>query len=312
MRRSVIIDCDPGVDDCIALMAALGSPEAFDLKAICVVAGNVSVETCFRNARGVLALAGREDVPVHAGCARPLVVEPEFADHIHGESGLGKAVLPESPAPPSGLHAVDYLCETLGAAPPASITMVITGPMTNFATALQRNPAIAEAVDELVIMGGADIEGGNITPHAEFNIYADPDAARIVLGCGRPITLIGLDATLQFRCTPSRTARMQASKHRALMAATAMIGHVNAVYGEIYGAEGAAMHDPCTIGYLLAPDLFTAQRSSVSVDCSAGERRGHTAIGDVKAGGTNAIINWVTGLDAGPLFDLLLGRMERL
>ncbi|WP_421785143.1 nucleoside hydrolase [Hyphobacterium sp.] len=312
MRRSIIIDCDPGVDDCIALMAALGSPKELDIRAICVVAGNVPVETCYRNARGVLALAGREDVPVYAGCERPLSVEPAFADHVHGESGLGGAVLPDSAAPLSGLHAVDYLCETFGNAAPGSITMVITGPMTNLATALARDPKIAAAVDELVIMGGAGTEGGNVTPHAEFNVFADPHAAEIVLNCGRPITLIGLDATLQFRCTANRMQRMLASPHSAVAAASDMIAHVNAVYGEIYGAEGAALHDPCTIGYLLAPELFKVEMVRVSVVCDNAERRGHTAVQAPSSISDGAVIGWVTGLDAQPLFNLLIDRMERL
>jgi purine nucleosidase len=311
MRKPVIIDCDPGVDDCIALMTALGSPDEIDLQAICVVAGNVPVKTCYRNARGVLALAGREDVPVYAGCERPLRVAPEFADHIHGENGLGRAVLPEVSGPASARHAVDFLCDTLTAADPGSITLVITGPMTNLATAIERDPGIAAGIDELVIMGGASREGGNITPHAEFNIYADPHAAQIVLNCGRPITLIGLDATLQFRCTAARMQRMQASTHRALAAASDMIAHVNEVYGEIYGAEGAAMHDPCTIGYLLAPDLFTVEAATVDVICDDAVRRGHTAV-DTRPGSDGAPICWVAGMDAAPLFDLLIARMERL
>ncbi|MEE2526793.1 nucleoside hydrolase [Hyphobacterium sp. HN65] len=308
MSRRVIIDCDPGVDDSIALFTALGSPEDIDLMAVCVVAGNVPVTTCTHNARSLLALAGRSEIPVYEGCDRPLIVEPEFADHIHGETGLGDAVLAEPTVPAQNLGAVDYLIGTLEAAAPASITMVITGPMTNFATALQRNPAIATAVKELVIMGGASAAGGNITPHAEFNIYADPDAARIVLACGRPVTLIGLDATLQFRCTPARMERLGASSHRILKAATAMIGHVNKIYGEIYGDEGSALHDPCTIGYLIAPDLFEAQEVAVTVQTYTGETRGQTVVKP----SPGSDFRWVTGLRAGTLFDLLIERMERL
>lgn len=308
MSRTVIIDCDPGVDDSLALFAALGSPEEIELQAVCVVAGNVPVSTCTRNALGLMELAGRADIPVHAGCERPLIVAPEFADHIHGETGLGDAVLPEPSVSAADLNAVDFLCAALGKAAPASVTLVITGPMTNFAAALQRDPSIAGAVNELVIMGGASHEGGNITPHAEFNIYADPDAASIVLSCGRPITLIGLDATLQFRCTPDRMARLEGSTHRAVLASAAMIGHVNKVYGEIYGAEGAAMHDPCTIGYLLAPDLFDVEAVSVSVVTEDGEKRGHTAV----SAQPGSSVKWVTGLQAEPLFNLLLQRMERL
>lgn len=308
MKRSVIIDCDPGVDDCIALLAALGAPERLDVRALCVVAGNVPVDTCARNAGGVLALAGREDIPVYSGCERPMQVEPVFAEHIHGASGLGDARLPESAVTPSSLGAVDYLCETLGQAEPASITLVITGPMTNFATALQRQPGIVRAVRELVIMGGASREGGNITPHAEFNIFADPDAAAIVLASGCPTVLIGLDATLQIRCTPPRMAQLHASGHRACHAAAEMIAHVNRIYGEVYGADGAALHDPCTIGYLLAPELYDRVPATVSVDCSGGAQRGQTVI----TPNPEANLQWVTGLRDGALFDLLMQHMERV
>ncbi|MBO6798488.1 nucleoside hydrolase [Maricaulis sp.] len=308
MTRSIIIDCDPGVDDCIALLAALGAPDRFDLKAITVVAGNVPVETCARNARGVLALAGREDIPVYAGCDRPMRVDPEFAEHIHGASGLGDARLPEASVPVSTTHAVDYLCDTLSAAEPGSITLVITGPMTNFATALKRDASIMRGVRELVIMGGAAIEGGNITAHAEFNIYADPDAAKIVLESGCATTLIGLDATLQIRCTPPRMQRLEASGHPACHASAAMISHVNRIYGEVYGADGAALHDPCTIGYLLDPGLFSSKSVSVTVTTSDDEKRGNTALGAECANG----VNWVTGLDDDALFDLLVTSMERL
>lgn len=308
MTRSIIIDCDPGVDDCIALLAALGADDCLDLKAITVVAGNVPVDTCARNALGILALAGREDIPVFAGCERPMRVKPEFAEHIHGASGLGDARLPEASVPTQSRHAVDYLCTTLANAEPGSMTLVITGPMTNFATALQRDASITRAVRELVIMGGAAIEGGNITSHAEFNIYADPDAAKIVLESGCRTTLIGLDATLQIRCTPARMERLEASAHPACRASAAMVAHVNRIYGEVYGADGAALHDPCTIGYLLDPDMFTSATLPVAVNVSAGEMRGNTALGAEAEGG----ISWVTGLDDDALFDLLVTSMERL
>ncbi|MFP4518803.1 MAG: nucleoside hydrolase [Oceanicaulis sp.] len=312
MNRKVILDCDPGVDDCIALMAALGAPDAIDLLGVSVVAGNVPVEICARNAASVLTLAGRCDVKVHAGCARPMVFEPVFADHIHGETGLGAARLPEPEAPVQARHAVDFLCDMLERAEPGSITLVLTGPMTNAALALVKAPGIAEAIAEIVVMGGAREAGGNITASAEFNIFADPHAAHVVLNAGLKTTLIGLDATLQLRCTPQRLARLKASSHRAPQAAAAMVEHVNGVYGEIYGDEGAALHDPCTIGYLLAPHLFAARPAAVHVDTRDGLTRGHTAVDIHLLSGAPANVSWVTGLDAPALFDLLLEHMERV
>lgn len=312
MTHRIILDCDPGVDDCIALLVALGASDRIDLQSICVVAGNVPVDVCARNALGILALAGRDDIPVFSGCDRPMRVAPIFADHIHGRTGLGDAVLPNPIAPLQQGHAVDHLCHELGSAEPGSITLVITGPMTNFATALRRDPSIAAAVRELVIMGGAADEGGNITPFAEFNIYADPDAAKCVLGSGCATTLIGLDTTLQFRCTPTRMDRLLTSGHPASLTAAAMIGHVNRVYGEIYGADGAALHDPCTIGYLLAPDLFDVREVAIDVDCSDGERRGQTRIQSTAKPSDLPVIRWVHGVRDEALFDLVVTEMERV
>jgi len=312
MARPTVIDCDPGVDDAIALLAALGAAETLDIRAICTVAGNVPVETCTRNALGILALAGRTDIPVHSGCDRPLKVPPVFAEHIHGASGLGKATLPDALAPAAQLHAVDYLCQTLAAAEPGHYTLVITGPMTNFASALQRDPTIVRGIKELVIMGGAGREAGNITEFAEFNIYADPDAARIVLGSGCPMTVIGLDATLQLRCTPSRWQRLAGSPHRASQIAAEMIDHVNRIYGEVYGAEGAALHDPCTIAYLLDSTLFTAQVVTLDVDCADTPRRGQTRMTAVDVDANSATINWITSVRDADVFNLLVTHMERL
>ena len=290
----------------MALFLAAASPE-LDLKAVCTVAGNVRVETCTANALGALALAGHADVPVFAGCKRPLAVDPVFADHIHGESGLGRAILPPPRRAAEPIDAVSSLIETLRTAD-MPLTLAITGPATNLATALSRAPDITAGIAEIVIMGGADSEGGNITPHAEFNFYADPHAARIVLACGRPITVIGLDTTLQLRCTPARMDRLKAIGSPPALAGWDMMEHVNAIYGEIYGAEGAALHDPCVILYLLRPDLFEAEPVQVAV-LTEGEMRGHSS---VTRGSADANALWVTGIDAQAAFDFLLERIARL
>ncbi|MEO1100253.1 MAG: nucleoside hydrolase [Pseudomonadota bacterium] len=254
--RRVILDCDPGVDDAVSLLAALASPDELDILGITTVAGNTPVDVCTRNALRVLALANRQDVDVYPGCDRPLVEAALTASHVHGDDGLGGAPFPEPGQSASDKNAVDFIIETLRAHEERDVTLVPTGPLTNIATALTKAPDIAERITEIVLMGGAYFEGGNVTPSAEFNIYADPHAAQIVFGCGRPITAFGLDVTLQFRCTPARMKVFQAMGTPVGAAATAMIDHVNAVYGELYGSEGAAMHDPCTVLYLLKPDLF--------------------------------------------------------
>jgi purine nucleosidase len=312
MPRPIIIDCDPGIDDCIALMAALASPDEVRLEAICTVAGNVRLEICTANALGLLALTGREDIPVYAGSDRPLREAPVFADHIHGENGLGAVRFPENRPSEEAENAVDFLIRRLRDVDKPPVTLVVVGPSTNLATALARAPDIAARIDEIVLMGGARREGGNITASAEFNIYADPHAAQSVLHCGRPVAIIGLDATLQLRCTPVRMKRLRNLGSVIANTAADMIDHVNAVYGEVYGAEGAALHDPCTIAYLLAPQLFQAQDATIEVETDSMLTRGHTAVDIHRLGGKPANAKWIDGLQSDAVFDLLFERLARL
>lgn len=312
MPRPVIIDCDPGIDDCVALMVALASPDDLAVEAICTVAGNVDVETCTRNVLGLLAYLEQESVPVYAGCERPLRVQPVFADHIHGESGLGSVTFPGRQAQARDEHAVDYLIRRLTDRSKAPATLVIVGPSTNLATALEKAPQITAGIDQIVLMGGARREGGNITPSAEFNIYADPHAARSVFHCGRPLTVIGLDTTLQLRCSPPRMSSLRKIGNPASEAAADMMEHVNAIYGEIYGIAGAAMHDPCTIAWLLAPDFFHSRPVRIDVETTSFLTRGHTAVDYHFTDDRPANANWVESLDADAVFDLLLQRIARL
>jgi len=312
MPCPIIIDCDPGIDDCVALMVALASDDALIVEAICTVAGNVNVKTCTRNTLGLLALTNRIDIPVYAGCERPLLEQPVFADHIHGESGLGTVTFPENHPAASDEHAVDFLIQRLTDRHQPKVTLVIVGPSTNLATALQKTPEITAGIDRIVLMGGARREGGNITPSAEFNIYADPHAAQIVFHCGVPLTIIGLDTTLQLRCSPDRMAALRAIGNAASKAAADMIDHVNVIYGEIYGIAGAAMHDPCTIAYLLAPDLFHSRPARIEVETTSQLTRGHTAVDFHYTDESPANADWVEGLDADGVFALMFERIARL
>lgn len=311
MARPVIFDCDPGVDDCIALMAALASPQDFDVRGISTVAGNVPLEVCTHNALALTTLVGRTDVEVYAGCPRPLVESAVAARHIHGESGLGAARLPEPAHSASQTHAVDFLIETLRAAPEGEITVAPTGPLTNLAVALVKAPDITRGVKEIVLMGGARSEGGNITASAEFNMYADPHAAQVVYQSGLPITAIGLDTTLQLRCTPKRHRALETVGNTAGKLAAEMIGHVNQVYGEVYGTEGAALHDPCVVAYMLAPQMFSTVPAAIEVETRAGLTRGHTAV-DIFSPEAACNARWATALQAESVFDLLLERIARL
>src|SRR2546426_10720650 len=189
----IILDTDPGIDDALALFLALASPE-LQLEAITTVSGNVHVDLTTRNALTLLELAGRTDIPVARGCDRPLSRQPVFAEYVHGQNGLGGVELPEPQLQPVGQHAVDLIIERVMAAP-REITLVPIGPLTNIALALRKEPRIAEHVREVVIMGGALRVPGNVTPEAEFNIYADPHAAHIVFHAGWPIRLVSLDVT---------------------------------------------------------------------------------------------------------------------
>lgn len=202
MPRKIIIDTDPGQDDAVAILLALASPEDFDVLGVVAVAGNVGLHHSATNARKIVELAGRPEVPVYAGCARPMRRTLVTAEHVHGDTGLNG---PDLPAPKIELqpqHGVDYIIDTLMNAEPKTITLCTLGPLTNIGMALVKEPKIAERVAEIVMMGGAYFEVGNITPAAEFNIYVDPEAADIVFRSGIKITVLPLDVTHQIQSTP--------------------------------------------------------------------------------------------------------------
>ena len=208
-RRPVIIDTDPGIDDALAILLALASPE-LELRALTTVAGNVRLDLCTQNALKLCHLGGRPDLPVYAGCERPLA-RPLITGSVHGTTGMDGADLPPPQAKAQSAHAVDWLIDTLSAAAPSSVTLLPIGPLTNIATALSRSPGIAKALKEVVIMGGATPRiGGNMTPHAEFNIFVDPEAAAMVFASGLPITLVPLDLSHQMVVTMPRLERIAA------------------------------------------------------------------------------------------------------
>lgn len=293
----LIIDCDPGIDDAVMLMMALGSPR-FDVRAITTVAGNVPLRLTSRNARMMCQLMDRPDIPVFAGCPRPLLRPPVTAEDFHGESGIYGIDVFEPAAPLQPGHAAPELVRLLKAAPERSITLVITGPMTNIACALVMAPEIAGHIRELVIMGGADTEGGNITPHAEFNIFADPHAAAIVLETGLPATLLSLDASHQVRATPERIARIAALPGpRAAMMASLLTAANNLETRARPGTK-VPMHDPSTIAWLLAPEMFETLQCRVTVNVKPGKEFGRTRVKPSKKGPHR----WVTKADADAFF----------
>ncbi|WP_010509644.1 nucleoside hydrolase [Komagataeibacter europaeus] len=309
--QKIIIDTDPGQDDAIAIMMALAAPH-LEILGLSTVAGNVPVSQTTANACRILELAGRPDIPVHAGCAAPLRRTPITAEHVHGRTGMDGPDLPQPELRPQGQHAVDFLIDTIRAHPSGSITVVTLGPMTNLAVALVKAPDIAARIGRVVSMGGAYSECGNITPSAEFNMFADPDAADIVLRRQLPLTLVPLDITHKFLISASRLDRLRALPGRCAQAAAAMLGFSERFDLEKYGWDGAPLHDPCTIGWLLAPDLFAGRTVNVSVEVDSPLMQGATAVDwwQVTNRPRNAL--FLREVDSAALWEVVLTQLSRL
>ncbi len=302
----VIIDCDPGVDDAVALFLAFAAREALGILAVTTVAGNVPLSLTARNARIIRSLAGREDVPVHAGCPRPILRAPVTAEEFHGQSGLEGISLFEPDVPLAPSHAVTAIIETVRASA-APVTIVITGPMTNVALAIVSAPDILSGLDRIIVMGGADAEGGNITPFSEFNIHADPHAARIVFGSGARIVALSLDATHQIRTTPDRIASLSAAGHPRLRHVASLLRAINRLELAQNGASAAPLHDPATIAFLLGPELFSGRQVSVDVVTGEGPRFGQTRL----TGHAEGRVTWIDRVDAAGVYALMAGWLAR-
>lgn len=308
-KHRLILDCDPGVDDAVALLLALGSPRELELLGITTVAGNVGPGLTARNARLIRELAAREDVPIHAGCERPLVRPPVDAGDFHGQSGLGTLPVHEPRAPLATQHAVPFIVETLLREPAGSVTLVITGPMTNVAMAMRLEPRIVPRVREVVFMGGARSIGGNITASAEYNIYADPHAARVVCESGVPIVALGLDATHQVRATQARIAVLRALRSARAQAAADLMAFSSSLPPYRDPEPGAPLHDPCTIAYLLNPALFTLAPVYLDVETESALTLGHTAVEFRLERARPTATRWATAADADGIFALLQERL---
>jgi len=309
-KRSLIIDCDPGQDDAINLLLAMSSPEMLDILGITCVAGNVPLALTQRNARQMCDIAGRNDVPVFAGCDRPMRRELVTAENVHGNTGIDGVELVEPETPLHDRHAVDFIVETLLAAG-EPITLVPTGPLTNIGVAIEREPGILDKVEEIVLMGGAMREGGNRSPSAEFNIFVDPHAADIVFRCGRPITVFGLDVTHQVLTTVARRDRIRAIRNVAGQATAGMLDFFNRHDTVKYGSLGAPLHDPCTIAFLLKPELFEGKHCNLTVETRSALTMGHTAVDFWQVTERPQNVTWIHSVDADGFYDLLVERLER-
>jgi purine nucleosidase len=306
--QSLIIDCDPGVDDAVALLLAFASREV-DLLAVTAVGGNVALEKTARNARILRQIAGREDVPVYAGADRPLVREPMDAGEFHGEEGLGTL---EPFEPVAGLaegHAVDALIDLVMSRPKGSVTLAVMGPMTNLALALRKAPDLAGRLGQVVVMGGARAEGGNITASAEFNVWADPDAAAEVFASGCEMVVMGLDATHQVRATEDRIAAIEAIDTPSARAAAAMLRFSQEVERRVVGEDASPLHDPCTVAYGLRPGLFETRPCRIEVETASELTRGHTAV-EFRVDPTSARHHWAVRADGQGVFDLIAAVLK--
>ena len=309
----LILDCDPGVDDAVALALALGARQRLDLLGITTTAGNVELAKTTRNACLIRQIMGREDVAVHAGLAKPLSREPILADDFHGPEGLGD--YPASPPTlgPQSTDAISFLMQTIEAAPADTISLAVTGPLTNIACFIQQAPETARRLRQIVLMGGARREGGNITASAEYNIYADPEAADVIFKSGCKIVAFGLDATHQVRGTRAWVEAIARLNTPGAKLVADMLAFSNALPANLMDtsdpdqpATGAPLHDPCVIAYLLAPEAFSLRPCRIEVETMSTLTRGHTAVEFRKAVAGQFNASWVSKGDPEAVLSLLL------
>ncbi len=296
----LIIDCDPGIDDAVMLMIALMSPK-LDVQAITAVAGNVPLRLTSRNARMICERMGRPDVPVYAGCPRPMLRKPVTAEDFHGMSGIEGIEIFEPKAPLAPGHGVSELIVRLSAARPASQTVILSGPMTNLAAALVMAPEIANSIGHLVVMAGGDRIGGNITPFAEFNVFADPHAAAIVFDANIRTTVLSLDVTHTVRAEAPRLDSLRKLPGSDARMMVDLLAAGNKLEARWKNGQMAPMHDPSTVVYLLAPEIFETKPCRVSVVTRPGAQFGRTKVKNTRRGPHY----WVTAADADAFFDVI-------
>lgn len=308
MTVPLIIDCDPGHDDAIAILLALASPETTVL-GITTVGGNAELEDTTRNALTVLEVAGRTDVPVAAGCGHPLVRPLHTADHVHGRSGMDGPVLDPPSTEPVEAHAVDFLAETIGASA-TPVTLVPTGPLTNIAMLLRHHPSVVENVERIVLMGGA-IELGNVTPAAEFNIWADPEAADVVFGHGLPLTMVGLDVTHQARMGRVHGERLRATGRSGEFVADLLDFFVG-FHQRVYGLDSSPIHDAVAVADVIWPDLMVAEDLHVAVETASELTRGRTVVDRWRVTGHKPNARVGLEIDGDRFGDLVVERIASL
>ena len=302
MSTPILLDCDPGHDDAIALLLALGSDEV-ELRGVTTVAGNQTLEKTTANAIRVLELAGRGGIPVAAGADRPLVREPRVAANVHGETGLDGPDLPPPQAKPEGEHAVDFLAGRI-----AGTTLVATGPLTNVALLLARHPGARP--QRIVLMGGAIAEG-NVTPAAEFNIWADPEAAARVFTSGIELTMVGLDVTHKALVTSAHAQELRGAGRIGEVVAE-LLDFYGVFHREVYGFDGSPVHDAVAVTHVIDPTLLQTAHVNVQVDCESRLCRGRTVVDLWRRTGREPNAHVATDIDTERFLALLHQRLARL
>lgn len=310
--RKIIIDTDPGQDDAVAILLALASPEDVTVMGVTAVAGNVPLPLTEKNARIVCELAGKPETLVFAGCDAPLTRKLVTAEHVHGKTGLDGPKMDDPTMPLQSQHGVDFIIDTLRAHDAGTVTLCPLGPLTNIATAFNKAPDIIEKVQEIVLMGGAYFEVGNITPAAEFNIYVDPEAAKIVFASGVPIVVMPLDVTHHALTTRPRVDAFSALGTKVGDMVAAWTNFFERFDKEKYGSEGAPLHDPCVIAYLINPDLFEGRYVNVEIETVSELTLGMTVADWWRVTDRQPNAMFMGNLNADGFFDLLTERLARL
>ncbi len=307
--QKIIIDTDPGQDDAVAILLALAAPE-IKVLGITAVAGNVPLALTEKNARIICELAGRPDIKVFAGAARPMKRELVTAEYVHGKTGLNGPELWEPKMPLQPQHAVDFIIETLRSTD--DVILCVLGPLTNIAMALTKAPDIAVRIKQIVLMGGGCFEGGNTTPAAEFNIYVDPHAAKIVFAAGIDLVVMPLDVTHKALATRPRVAAFAGMGTKVGRFTAEMLDFFERFDMAKYGSEGGPLHDPNVIAYLLAPEIYTGRDVNIEIETASELTMGMTVVDWWGVTGRTPNARYIRDLDSDAFFDLLVRRFKSL
>ncbi len=309
MPRSIILDCDPGHDDAIALLLAHAHPD-IELVAVTTVVGNQTLAKVTRNALAVATIADIRDVPIAAGCVTPLIRPVETAESIHGESGMDGPALPEPTVELDPRHAVDVIIDLVMGSEPGEITLVPTGGLTNIALAARKEPRIVERVREVVLMGGGYHEG-NWSAVSEFNIVIDPEAAHIVFSAGWDVTMVGLDVTHKALATPRVREAVKALDSAPARFVDELLEFFGTTYEEAQGFAHPPVHDPCAVALVIDPSIFTVERRPVSIELTGTHTLGMTVTDFRRPAPADCRTFVATGIDADRFWDLVVSALAR-